>query len=130
MPEAVVAMVEAQPALAACMEACMEVVQVLVLLKVEEVEHAVEPKERIAELAASAAAEAVQVLAACPMWAQARVRTSRRQHTSMSWCSARGSGVRPHPPRAVGSHARRILQEMLTPGKHLQEDYDHDGGSK
>ena len=83
MPEAVVAMVEAQPALAACMEACMEVVQVLVLLKVEEVEHAVEPKERSAELAASAAAEAVQVLAACPMWAQARVRTSRRQRTSM-----------------------------------------------
>lgn len=78
-------MVEAQPALAACMEACMEVVQVLVLLKVEEVEHAVEPKERSAELAASAAAEAeaVQVLAACPMWAQARVRTSRRQRTSM-----------------------------------------------
>ena len=76
------AMVEAQPALAACMEACMEVVQVLVLLKVE-VEHAVEPKERSAELAASAAAEAVQVLAACPMWAQARVRTSRRQRTSM-----------------------------------------------
>lgn len=77
-------MVEAQPALAACMEACMEVVQVLVLLKVE-VEHAVEPKERSAELAASAAAEAeaVQVLAACPMWAQARVRTSRRQRTSM-----------------------------------------------
>jgi len=77
-------MVEAQPALEACMEACMEVVQVLVLLKVE-VEHAVEPKERSAELAASAAAEAeaVQVLAACPMWAQARVRTSRRQRTSM-----------------------------------------------
>ena len=96
-------MVEAQPALEACMEACMEVVQVLVLLKVE-VEHAVEPKERSAELAASAAAEAVQVLAACPMWAQARVRTSRRQHTSMSWRSAEGSGVRPHPPREVGQH--------------------------
>jgi len=75
MPEAVEAMVEAQLALEACME-------VVVLLKVE-VEHSVEPKERSVELAASAAAEAVQVLAACPMWAQARARMSRRQHTSM-----------------------------------------------
>lgn len=51
------------------------------LLEVE-VEHSVSPKERNAELAASAAAEAVQVLAVCPMWAQARVHTSRRQRTS------------------------------------------------
>ena len=60
----------------------MEVEQVLASLEVE-VEHVVSARGRSAELAASVAAEVVHALEPCPMWAQARVHTSRRQLTSM-----------------------------------------------
>lgn len=58
----------------ACMLATPEVQMELAVLR----------REKSAELAVSAAVEAVQAPEQCPMWAQGKVRTSRRRHTSMS----------------------------------------------